>query len=393
MKRIVYLSYFFEPDLSACSFRNSSLANQLASQAKSSEILIDLYTTLPNRYSNYKLKAPKFEKKDNLNIYRISLPTFKSGIFGQILSFKKFYTEVVRLNKNKKTDLVFASSSKLFTAFLGYVIASRSNSQLYLDIRDIFIDTLDSIIRFKILKFLMLPFLKILEKKTFNYATHINLISPGFKNYFQQFKNSNFSFFTNGIDDIFLNNINSSGLEFKPNKKKLIVYAGNIGEGQGLHKIIPEAAKLLEKDFKFLIIGDGGIKRLLEAKINEFNVKNIVLKNPVSRVKLNQVYSKANYLFLHLNDYSAFKKVLPSKIFELATFNKTILAGVSGYAAEFIKKEISHSFVFEPCDVNNLVDYLLNDEATSSIDRIDFINKFKRNKINKEMASSILKYC
>ena len=135
MKRIVYLSYFFEPDLSACSFRNSSLANQLALQAKSSDVMIDLYTTLPNRYNNYKLKASSFEKKNNLNIHRISLPSFKSGIFGQILSFVKFYVEVISLNKNKKTDLVFASSSKLFTAFLGYVIASRSKSKLYLDIR------------------------------------------------------------------------------------------------------------------------------------------------------------------------------------------------------------------------------------------------------------------
>ena len=56
-------------------------------------------------------------------------------------------------------------------------------------------------------------------------------------------------------------------------------------------------------------------------------------------------------------------------------------------------KEISHSFVFEPCDVNNLVNYLLNDKAASSINRIGFVNKFKRNKINKEMAFSILKYC
>ena len=81
MKRIVYLSYFFEPDLSACSFRNSSLANQLALQAKSSDVMIDLYTTLPNRYNNYKLKASSFEKKNNLNIHRISLPSFKKWNF------------------------------------------------------------------------------------------------------------------------------------------------------------------------------------------------------------------------------------------------------------------------------------------------------------------------
>ena len=32
---------------------------------------------------------------------------------------------------------------------------------------------------------------------------------------------------------------------------KLIIYAGNIGEGQGLHKIIPQTAKTLGKEFTF----------------------------------------------------------------------------------------------------------------------------------------------
>ena len=69
-------------------------------------------------------------------------------------------------------------------------------------------------------------------------------------------------------------------------------------------------------------------------------LENVILKDPVSRFELKSIYNTADYLFLHLNDYSAFKKVLPSKIFELATYPKTIIAGVSGYSADFIKKEI-----------------------------------------------------
>ena len=46
----------------------------------------------------------------------------------------------------------------------------------------------------------------------------------------------------------------------KRNKIKRILYAGNLGEGQGLHKIIPESAKKLEGKFEFVIIGDGGMK-------------------------------------------------------------------------------------------------------------------------------------
>ena len=100
----------------------------------------------------------------------------------------------------------------------------------------------------------------------------------------------------------------------------------------------------------------------------------------------------SDYLFLHLNDYPAFRKVLPSKIFELATFSKPIIAGVSGYSASFIRKQISHSYVFKPCDVASLVNYLSNDKKLKIINRNEFIEKYKRININKKFAANILNY-
>ena len=62
--------------------------------------------------------------------------------------------------------------------------------------------------------------------------------------------------------------------------------------------------------------------------------------------KSNQVYKSIFFNWL---------KVLPSKIFELATYPKIILAGVSGYSSHFINNEVTNSFVFDPCDVSSLV--------------------------------------
>ena len=90
-----------------------------------------------------------------------------------------------------------------------------------------------------------------------------------------------------------------------------------------------------------------------------------------------------------MNDYDAFKKVLPSKIFEYGALGKPIWAGVAGYSAEFIKKNITNAAVFMPCDV---------DEAAKSFDslemvtrlRIDFIENFARSNIMKKMATDII---
>lgn len=392
MKRIVYLTFYFEPDLCAGSFRNTPLAIELARQAREKDVIVDVYTTLPNRYSTFVQSALEFEEIGNLRIHRIALPPHKSGMLDQVLSFKAFYLEVIKLNKNKSADLVFASSSRLFTAYLGYTIAKKSNAPLYLDIRDIFVDTMSDVFKSKILKLCVLPILKLIERKAFNYARHINLISAGFKKYFFEFKNSNFSYFTNGIDEDFLSNKAICPPNKNDSSKKTIVYAGNIGQGQGLHKVIPGAAIKLGNNFEFLIIGDGGTMKLLQDEIINLSITNVILHKPVSRNDLRCIYNEADYLFIHLNDYPAFRKVLPSKIFELATYNKPIIAGVSGYAADFIRNEVSDSFVFDPCDVNQLVDILLNTNKLIAKDRTEFKEKYIRSIINRKMSESILSY-
>ena len=392
MKRIVYLTFYYEPDLSAGSFRNTPLAIELAKLAHEKDIIVDVYTTLPNRYSTFEQSALEFEELGNLRIHRISLPPHKNGMLDQIFSFRKYYSEVLKLNHKNGADLVFASSGRLFTAYLGFTIAKKSDAPLYLDIRDIFVDTMTDVFKSKIPKLCLLPLLKLIEKKTFDYASHINLISGGFKSYFSKFSNTEFTYYTNGIDEEFLEATSFVVKNDKIGSKKTIVYAGNIGEGQGLHKIIPQAAKELGSEFEFVIIGDGGTKKLLQAKIENLAISNVVLVKPVNRKELQGIHADADYLFIHLNDYPAFRKVLPSKIFELATFGKPIIAGVSGFAAEFIKSEVSDSFVFEPCNSMQLVEFLRMDMASNSIKRQEFKLKYRRSNINKLLAESILSY-
>lgn len=392
-KRIVYLTFYFKPDLCAGSFRNTPLVDELSKLAKVQNAIIDVYTTLPNRYSSYNVEAPEFESNENVNIYRVTLPVHKSGMIDQIKAFWYYYRQVIKLNKGKSADLVFASSSRLFTAFLGRQIASKTSAPLYLDIRDIFVDSMKDVLKTKGLRTALLPILRLIERVTFSNAKHINLISPGFSDYFRKYGTPNYSTFTNGIDDEFLQMNEHHPIALDKTNPVTIIYAGNIGEGQGLHRIIPAVAKKIGSGFLFKVIGDGGAKQLLVNEIQRLDLKNVKIFEPIKRGELKAAYNEADYLFLHLNDYEAFKKVLPSKVFELATFKKPIVAGVAGYSAAFIKEEVPDSFVFPPCNVESMADYLLSGEGLKSeIERTGFIEKFKRSTINIQMAESIIVY-
>lgn len=391
MKRIVYLSFYFEPDLCAGSFRNSPLAIELASQVEV-EAIVEVYTTLPNRYNSFSPEAPAYEERGNLIIHRIALPKHESGMMDQIRSFSRYFFSVRKLNRNQEADLVFASSSRLFTAYLGSVLSKKFNAPLYLDIRDLFVDTISDVLKSKMAR-LLLPLLKWIERKTFEAADHINVISGGFKSYFKGHQKPVYSNYSNGIDEEFIvSDPSISQIKSKDIEVKTILYAGNIGEGQGLHRIIPETAKAVGKGFKFVVIGDGGMKKKLKKSIEEFGADNVELRDPVPRNELIKAYKSADYLFIHLNDYPAFRKVLPSKIFEMAALNKPILAGVAGYAAEFLQQEVSDSYLFEPCNPAELIDILQNTGTEKVINRKEFISNHKRSKINQIMAESIKNY-
>lgn len=388
MQKILYLTFYFEPDLSAGSFRNTALAKELANQARG-RALVHVITTQPNRYHSFKEKARPHEQYDNLIIDRIEVAEHKNGFLDQVNTYRTYYRQVMKITAKEKYDLVFVSSSRLFSSYLGRRIAAKSKCPLYLDIRDLFVDNMKEIIRNPLIKYPLHLLLRYVEKTSFGYATHINLVSEGFKNNFLKYREANYTYYPNGIDDAFLEVEQDESI--RNQKPRIITYAGNIGEGQGLHKIIPAAAEKLRGEYHFRVIGDGGIKALLQQMLDEKKLDNVELIEPVKRDKLIEFYRQSHFLLMHLNTYKAFEKVLPSKLFEYGATNLPMLAGVGGYARTFVATHISNSLAFDPCDHESLVNLLKNYEYKTER-RTEFLSRFKRATISGELAKSILSY-
>jgi glycosyltransferase involved in cell wall biosynthesis len=365
-RKILVLSFYYPPDLCAGSFRAGAFVTALRSKLGSASE-IDVLTTMPNRYHSYASDAPPVERTGSATVYRFEIGEHKSGFTDQSLCFGRFGRQVLRHVRDRNYDLVFSTSSRLLTAALAANVARRKRMPLYLDIRDIFTDTMK-------------------ERYTMGSAAVINLVSKGFEDHFRSYASGEqpLRFFSNGIDPEFL------GKDFSPGEgkeRKSILVAGNIGEGQGLEKIIPQAADLVSEDYDLVVIGDGGTKqRLVDAC---YGKANVVLLPPVSRQKLSEHYADADILLMHLNDYDAFRKVLPSKIFEYAATGKPILAGVSGYAAEFTQREVDNAVVFPPCDAEAMVAGIeqLNPDLCQ---REEFKSKFAREAIMASMADDVL---
>ncbi len=387
--RILFLSFYYSPDLSAGSFRAAALVSALVKRLPKNA-QIDVLTTAPNRYSSFVINAPLLENSEHgLSIRRITLPAHRSGILDQSRAFITYWVKVMAYVTEGNYDLVIGTSSRLMTGVLAARVAQKKSSVLYLDIRDIFVDTIGDVLPRKLVP-IVRPLFKWLEKWTINRASKVNLVSQGFSQYFQtRYPNQSYSYFTNGIDSEFVVEPAFSSNDRSEGGPLTIVYAGNLGAGQGLELILPDLAKRLVGRANFRIIGDGGRKELLRSTLAAATVKNVVLLAPMNRNKLIAEYQNADILFLHLNDYEAFKKVLPSKIFEYAATGKPIWAGVSGHASSFLKEEVSNSAVFTPCDLASALE-ALDKLVLGHTVRQGFLNKFARNTIMDAMAMDII---
>lgn len=385
--RVLILSYYFPPDLSAGSFRCQALVDALKTTAPVN-IDIQILTTTPNRYDSYVQHVSEKDEKKYYTVHRCDVGNHGGKLVGQIYSFLTYALFVKKISSKQDYDFIIATSSRLMTIALAAHIAKSKKIPLFLDIRDIFIESVESIVP-RYFKKPILWFFKKLEQSTISAANWINLVSPGFAPYFEpRFSGRKFHYFTNGIDEEFVDVHREMGLIPKTDGPLRIVYAGNIGEGQGLDYIIPQMAQEGQGSLEFVVVGDGARRLHLKAEITKLNLKNICLKPPVSRHELLEIYRGADILFLHLNINAAFNRVLPSKIFEYAATGKPILAGVTGFPRKFISEQIVNAEVFLPGSASSCGEALSNLKL-KSVNRQKFVVKFSRKAIMDEMAKSI----
>jgi hypothetical protein len=343
--------------------------------------------------------VPKYENLGNIQIVRFYTPEHNNSFIRQFISYCFFAIGALKhayINR-KSYDSIFATSSRLGTGFLGYLVSKITHKPLCLDIRDIFSDNLSSLPFFKgITGGEIVKLFSRIESIIISHAKWVNFVSPGFFSYHHIKKlDKKINLFTNGIDDIFVKNrivknANSKS-SIKPSTIK-ILYAGNIGFGQGLELIVLPLAKHLKEKILIQLIGNGSSVGLIKTGIEENKIENIHLIPPVNRTELLDYYNDADIFLLQLNDIPAFKKVLPSKIFDYGSFDKPMMAGVKGVANSFIKENLPNAFLFNPGHVNSVVKYIdtIIENGYPKINNSTFIQKYSRVNIMSDMLQNII---
>ncbi|MCQ6274670.1 glycosyltransferase family 4 protein [Bacillus sp. V3B] len=122
-----------------------------------------------------------------------------------------------------------------------------------------------------------------------------------------------------------------------------IVFAGNIGNAQGLD-ILPKVAvlikeKQLNRNIRFNIVGDGRYKETLVEMVNSNNVQdmfNFIPKQPANRIP--EFMAACDSAFLCLTDGPLFAMTIPAKLQSYMACGIPIIASAEGETNQIIKE-------------------------------------------------------
>ncbi|MDZ4858719.1 MAG: glycosyltransferase family 4 protein [Candidatus Hydrogenedentes bacterium] len=382
--RILILSFYHPPDVGPGAFRTAGLVEALRNRLSNADE-IEVLTTQPNRFEGMLANAASEEANANVVIRRCPLPRVQAGVAGRTRLFNAYALHVRRWTAGRSFDVVYASSARMLTAWLGAVVARRTGAQLYVDFRDILANDMFALYPHTALFFN--PMLRAVENFVAGRAARINVVSAGFAPYFRsRWKDLLCDEVPNGIDGEVLA-FNYSAQRRTGASTRTILYAGAIGHCQALHRIVPPLADALRETHRFVLVGNGSARRHIERAVT--GMPNVSIVDPMPRAELLFHYALSDVLFLHLHEHDAFRMVLPSKLIEYAATGKPILAGVAGYPADFARREIPGVALFDPYDVPGALRALGKIEM-KSVSRSDFIAAFDRGLLMEKLALCVL---
>ena len=136
--------------------------------------------------------------------------------------------------------------------------------------------------------------------------------------------------------------------------KTVIGYAGTIGISHGLEKLIAPFEEIaLELNAVLIIIGSGALLQKLRDVVESESFESVLVLDAVPEKQLGTFFSLFDISLVSLKNIPAYDKVIPSKLFEAAAYDKPVIAGIRG-EAKLIVESYNFGEVFVPEDGEDL---------------------------------------
>jgi glycosyltransferase involved in cell wall biosynthesis len=360
---IIIVSQNFFPE----NFKSNDIAFELKRKGHNVTVLTGIPHYPEGEYfKGYSIFKNRIQVIDGVKVFRcFQIPRGKR--FSKFLlpltylSFMVFSTFwAIYLSFNYKYDLVFVHQvSPVTQTFPAIIIKKLQRIPLVLWVLDLWPEAFVSGSGIK-----NLYIFNLLNKYVmFSYrnSDKILISSKGFEQSIKSksLHHDKIQYFPNWAEDVF-ENFEISELPVLPQGFRIIL-AGNLGVSQNLENVMKVALELMDKNIKWIIIGEGSKKEWLVEFVRKNNLfDSVFLLGKFPLELMPSFYVQADLMLLSLsNQYIELKQVVPARLQSYMAVGKPILGFLDGAAANIIE-EANCGFVVSSDDIDGMVSMIIN---------------------------------
>jgi glycosyltransferase involved in cell wall biosynthesis len=320
-------------------------------------------------YRGYFVKRENVEGIDLLRTWVYC--TANKGFFRRILNFLSFFLSSLILGSllTRRPDVVIGTSPQFFCAVSAYLLSIVKRVPFVLEVRDIWPQSAVELGALK--NQLIIRALEAIELHLYRRARLIVIVAQSTMPYLigKGIPGEKIRCVPNGIDAEYLmdNGAAPAQVRDKLRDSFIVSYIGTHGMSHALDVVLRAARRLQsEPALHFLFVGEGAEKENLKRLAAELNLTNVTFIDEQPREALMAYYRASDVSIVPLKRLPVFKKVLPSKLFELMGAGCPIICSVEGEAAELVTSAEA-GLCIEPENSEALTDAISRLRADSAL--------------------------
>ncbi|MFO0490560.1 MAG: glycosyltransferase family 4 protein, partial [Curvibacter sp.] len=282
---------------------------------------------------------------DGIDIIEFDLSySNNDGFLKRTLTFLKFAARSIGLVFSERYDLVFATTTPLTAGIPGIFARWLRGKPFVFEVRDLWpeLPKAMGVIRNPVVLWAM----SALEWASYRSAQRLVGLSPGIVEGIVRrgAPAERVTMVPNGCD---LGLFGGSPVPWRPPSVSpydlMAVFAGTHGMANGLDAVLDAAAELKRRgrsDIKLLLIGQGRLKPVLQARVQREGLDCVVFHDPVNKVRLAGLMAATDLGLQILANVPAFYYgTSPNKFFDYIAAGLPVLNNYPGWLAELIKRE------------------------------------------------------
>jgi glycosyltransferase involved in cell wall biosynthesis len=344
--RVLIFSDNFVPEVCAPATRIFQHCKHLV-ESGDSVTVITCHPNFPQGklFPGFKNSLFRIENIDGITVVRVwSYMHENKGFLLRTLDHLSYAVSslLVSLYLSIKVDLVISTSPQFFAIFPGIFFAKLKKIKFIVEIRDLWPEGIIFLNRgSRIFKLLTK-----IEEWIYKRSDGIIVVTSSFRGEIirrTQIDGSFVKVVYNGSDLV----VKTSNSDYSENIRKLknegkciVGYAGTIGESHGIDFLIKQIMYFSKTscNLHFVIIGAGSSSVLLNNAIKEQHLTNVSILGFLNKENTQSCVREFDVGLVMLRDFEPYRKVIPSKMFELAAMDVPILLGLQGEALQILNK-------------------------------------------------------